>query len=511
MATFREVLEDCEMIDLGFSGQWYTWERGRLVSNNIRERLDRGVANLEWWDPFPGYVVSHLQHSFSNHCPIVVNTNGDGGMHVGRRQWQFRFNVDWILSPEIKFELNFEAHKEEIFWEQRERTNWLRLGEKNTAFFRRSASYCKKKNMVKGLEDESRILVTDIDEMSKMVADYFKDLFSSKEISDCDRLLASFSPCIMEELNRDLMAEFKAEEVVVATKSIAPLRHQLEGREACLDKGGKSGDVDLETQEQVGGILGVRISNNPEKYLGLLTMVGRRKKHAFVDIKERFVKLLNNWSLRFLSAGGKEVSLKSILQAILIYAMQCFKLSISLCRDLENLMCKFWWRNSKTNKGIHWCKRSDMCIPKAKGGLGFKDLATFNLALLAKQGWKIITQPHCLFVRVMKAKYFPKEKFMSAGLCSYPSYTWRSIWGARQLLEEGIGWRDGNVDAINIWNDIWLPGPGSGRIQCQNIYISYTVVSDVINKDTTTWKQDTILSLFGEEQMKSISFNPIGV
>ncbi|KAA3486628.1 reverse transcriptase [Gossypium australe] len=50
-----------------------------------------------------------------------------------------------------------------------------------------------------------------------------------------------------------------------------------------------SGNVDLETQQQVGRILWVRISNNPEKYLGLPTMVGRRKKHAFVDIKERCV------------------------------------------------------------------------------------------------------------------------------------------------------------------------------------------------------------------------------
>ncbi|KAH1032211.1 hypothetical protein J1N35_044385 [Gossypium stocksii] len=177
-------------------------------------------------------------------------------------------------------------------------------------------------------------------------------------------------------------------------------------------------------QEQEGGILGVRISNNPENYLGLLTMVGHRKKHTFVDIKECFVKLINNWSVHFLSAMGDEVFLKSILQAIPIYAMRYFKLPILFCRELENIMCKFWWRNSKTNKGIYWCKWSDMCIPKAKGGLGFKELSKFNLALLAKQGWKIITQPNSLFTRVMKARYFLIEEFMSAGLGSYPSYTW---------------------------------------------------------------------------------------
>ncbi|KAA3465126.1 reverse transcriptase [Gossypium australe] len=67
-----------------------------------------------------------------------------------------------------------------------------------------------------------------------------------------------------------------------------------------------SKNVGTEEKEHVGGILGVRIVNNPERYLGLPTMIGKRKKHAFMDIKERFEKTLQNWSLRLLSTGGKE-------------------------------------------------------------------------------------------------------------------------------------------------------------------------------------------------------------
>ncbi|KAA3463976.1 reverse transcriptase [Gossypium australe] len=150
-----------------------------------------------------------------------------------------------------------------------------------------------------------------------------------------------------------------------------------------------------------------------------------------------------------------------------------------------------------------------MCIPKAKGGLGFKDLSKFNLALLAKQGWKLIMQPDCLFARVMKAKYFPTGDFMSANLGSYPSYTWRSIWEARQILEEGVGWRIGNGESVNIWNDRWLPGPGSGRVTCQNMIIRFTQVSDLFDRETNTWKQETIRSLLGEEQLESILTIPL--
>lgn len=102
MSAFREVLEECELNNLGFFRQWFSWERGRLLSNNIRERLDRGVVNPEWWDLFPGYRVSHLQPSFSDHCPILVDTEGDGRLRVGEQQWQFRFNADWILQSSFE-------------------------------------------------------------------------------------------------------------------------------------------------------------------------------------------------------------------------------------------------------------------------------------------------------------------------------------------------------------------------------------------------------------------------
>ncbi|KAH1106956.1 hypothetical protein J1N35_010724 [Gossypium stocksii] len=55
-----------------------------------------------------------------------------------------------------------------------------------------------------------------------------------------------------------------------------------------------SNNMQEDLKEQIGGYLGVRVSNNPEKYLGLPTMVGRRKKWAFIELKERFIQKSKN-------------------------------------------------------------------------------------------------------------------------------------------------------------------------------------------------------------------------
>ncbi|KAA3471345.1 reverse transcriptase [Gossypium australe] len=89
MLTFRMALKGCKWNDIGFRGH----------SPNIRERLDRGVATLEWVELFPGAQVDHLTHSFSDHYPILLDTMG---MERFEYKGHFRFEAKWCLEP--KFE-----------------------------------------------------------------------------------------------------------------------------------------------------------------------------------------------------------------------------------------------------------------------------------------------------------------------------------------------------------------------------------------------------------------------
>lgn len=60
--------------------------------------------------------------------------------------------------------------------------------------------------------------------------------------------------------------------------------------------------------------------------------------------------------------------------------------------------------------------------------MSFRKLHDFNLAMLAKQGWRIITNPTCLMAQILKARYFRSSSFLEAELSDNPSFIWRSIW-----------------------------------------------------------------------------------
>lgn len=120
--------------------------------------------------------------------------------------------------------------------------------------------------------------------------------------------------------------------------------------------------------------------------------------------------------------------------------MRCFLFPKFFSDDLNRLIASYWWNGDEREKRIHWCSWEKLCTAKSEGDLGFRNLYGFNLALLAKQGWRLLSKPNSLVANILKAKYHPNFSFMEAHASTHASYCWKSICATCAVIASGLRW-----------------------------------------------------------------------
>ena len=163
--------------------------------------------------------------------------------------------------------------------------------------------------------------------------------------------------------------------------------------------------VSATVRTRMRNILGIHNEVGIGKYLGMPEQFTNKKSDMFAYIIDKVKAVMQGWSQKYLSPGGKEVLLKVVALAMPIFSMNVFRLPKEVCEEINRVLARFGW-GKEDNKGMHWYAWKRVSIPKGEGGLGFRDLEKFNQALLGKQVWRIMQNLGCLMARILKARYF---------------------------------------------------------------------------------------------------------
>ncbi|XP_062021093.1 uncharacterized protein LOC133737577 [Rosa rugosa] len=324
------------------------------------------------------------------------------------------------------------------------------------------------------------------------------------------------APCISHLFFADdSFIFFKADlEDTLVLKDILEVYEGLSGQRVNYQKSSIafSKNVCSDMQDQIALLLHVERVEKHDKYLGLPIEIGFSKTEAFSFLNERIKKRTKGWREKMLSAAGKELLIKAVAQSIPTYVMSCFEVPIHLCNEMHSLMAKFWWGSIEEDKKIHWLSWDRLCCSKAEGGLGFRNMHHFNLALLAKQGWRLIQNPDSLIARLLKARYYPNTDFMQASIAGDVSFTWRSIVKGQEVLRRGLRYQVGNGKTIRVWEDPWIPLPYS--------FIPYSspmdgledmLVEDLIDQEEKEWAISFMNEIFYPEEVGIIASIPLSV
>ncbi|XP_026419685.1 uncharacterized protein LOC113315634 [Papaver somniferum] len=177
--------------------------------------------------------------------------------------------------------------------------------------------------------------------------------------------------------------------------------------------------------------------------------------------------------------------------------MSSFKLPEDTIKKMNSIQLRFWW-NKTGKKDFFLTCFSGICKTVDDGGLNFRDLWCFNLALLAKAAWRLCTITDSLLVRSLNAKYFKKYHPLHALKKVDSTWSWKSVSSEFDFIKKFSFWLVGNGKQILIWHDKWIHHkevPHSPAINATNPS-SYTYVTGLIDEDTKSWKSLLIYNLF---------------
>lgn len=237
--------------------------------------------------------------------------------------------------------------------------------------------------------------------------------------------------------------------------------------------------------------------------------IGKCKSQIFHFILEAARKRILSWKNGFLSQAGKDVLIKSVVMALPVYAMSCFRIPNTILDEISRMISRFWWNADEDHRKIHWVGWQEMTKTMEKGGLGFKEFRAFNNALLAKQLWRVETAPTQLISRVMRAKYFPNTGILMAQPKQHSSWTWKSWVSARYIMEKGLRFQVGDGHSINLWEHNWLPEQPLKIVSSRSNHSTLTLARDLMDVDGKKWNQTPVRQLFSPLEAEVILRIPI--
>lgn len=145
--------------------------------------------------------------------------------------------------------------------------------------------------------------------------------------------------------------------------------------------------VDSETKQNIISTLQFTEGRLPVRYLGLPLISTRLKDRDCRPIIDNIKRKLARWSTKTLSYAGRLQLINSVLFHTQVYWSSVVALPVSILKTIESLCRNFLWKGcdgSNEKRGMTLVAWQKVCVPRNEGGLGVKQLRTWNEAAMTK-------------------------------------------------------------------------------------------------------------------------------
>ncbi|XP_026378591.1 uncharacterized protein LOC113273032 [Papaver somniferum] len=190
--------------------------------------------------------------------------------------------------------------------------------------------------------------------------------------------------------------------------------------------------------DNISNTLKVQRINPTDKYLGSPLFTTKSKIQAFRPCIDKLKFKFARWKTT-LSTAGKMTMIQSVTSTTSIYQMNCFKIPKTICNEINAIQRDFFWNKEQDKSiGVYYFDWDAVNKPKELGGLEFKNMEIFNMAMLTKIAWRLVSEPDSLWSSTMKASHYPNTEIIR--LDTKPkatdSWIWKGIMEGIALLQQ---------------------------------------------------------------------------
>ncbi|XP_060182863.1 uncharacterized protein LOC132612790 [Lycium barbarum] len=390
---FRQCIDICQLMDLGFTGSMFTWWNGRSDEACIFKRLDRCLGNQALQNCFPNLEVEHLIKQGSDHSPLLVNMRADSrpirksfrflNFWVEHESFLDVIKENWVESYGSNPFFNFHNKLKKV---GRALSKWSR--DTYGDIFKQIATL---EEVVQVHEQEFEQNPTGLnrERLQRVQADLIR-FYAIEEkfwrqkagmlwFQDGDRNTKFFHAhqsgfvkgrsiveniLLAQEIVHDIRIRGKPANVVIKLDMEKAYDRSMRLVMKTLSNYEKVSGQKINKQksavymhhltshnikELVFSVTQIPKKDFPFTYLGVPIYYGRRRNIHYKEIIEKIQNRLSSWTGKLLSIGGRTTLIKHVLQSMPIHLLSACDPPSAILAQIHRLFAKFFWSNSVGN------------------------------------------------------------------------------------------------------------------------------------------------------------------
>ncbi|GJW24413.1 RNA-directed DNA polymerase, eukaryota, reverse transcriptase zinc-binding domain protein, partial [Tanacetum coccineum] len=257
------------------------------------------------------------------------------------------------------------------------------------------------------------------------------------------------------------------------------------------------GNVKQASRNNILKVMPFQVGTLPVRYLGVPLISKRLYVKDCQLLIDKVKKRVFDWKNKVLSFAGRLQLVQSVLSSMQVFWSSVFILPKTIAYDIERIMRDFVWNYGEFKRGKAKVNWDIVCKPKVEGGLGIKSLFSWNIALMSKHIWNIITHKESLWVKWVNVYKLKGRSFWDipekAGAC----WAWKNLLRFRPLFRDHFVHKIGDGLSTSLWHDNWHAiCPLSNFISKREILHSglslNCKVADVIKDGKWFWPEELV-------------------